>query len=538
MLAHEPGERKADAVLSRGGLRGVPVREDLRRRLRRHARSRIGDGDVHGPFAFADVDGDPGLAAAAPWQRRAVGEARRGVDGVVDQVAQDGADVGRVLRRQRAQGAAFDDLEPHLPFGGLRGLRHEQRGDRLVADGPADGQVEGLPVPVQRVDVGHDLLLLADLDEPGDGVELVVELVRLRPQRLGRGPERAEVPFQLRQLRPVAQRRHRAEGPPVLLHRHPVHDEHPVALQDHLVGALDGTGEDVAQARGQIELAQGPPEGVIGEVQEAPPDVVHEGDALLRVEGDDALGDPVEHRLPVLGEPGDLPGLHAERLPFDPPRQQPRPEDAEDAGHAEIEQQVGGGADEQFDRGGHFAADDGDAELVPELDAVVGVLLADHRGLGDEFGAAPEVDLAAPAALLEDALAERQRRADEQGVGRGDDDALGVGDAHGRHVPPGQVALQFRGERLCGQRRGQPFAHQVGRGEAFGELRDAPALLGVEHRGRLGDGQPRDGGEHEEDHCQLENEQLTGERRAERGPEHNELNDRYGHKADVGAASG
>jgi hypothetical protein len=70
----------------------------------------------------------------------------------------------------------------HLPFGGEGCLRHEQGGDGGVADAAAEGDVQRLAALVQRADVAHDFVLLADLDQPGDGVQLVGELVGLRAQ--------------------------------------------------------------------------------------------------------------------------------------------------------------------------------------------------------------------------------------------------------------------------------------------------------------------------------------------------------------------
>ena len=60
-------------------------------------------------------------------------------------------------------------------------------------------------------------------------MQLVGELVRLRPQQVGGAPEGAELPLQGGQLGAVAQRGHRAERRPSVRHGHPVHDQHPAA---------------------------------------------------------------------------------------------------------------------------------------------------------------------------------------------------------------------------------------------------------------------------------------------------------------------
>ena len=66
--------------------------------------------------------------------RRAVG-AGRGVHGVVDQVAEHGADVGgQVGRRAAGSAAVVAERELDPPLGGQAGLGDEQRGDRRVVD--------------------------------------------------------------------------------------------------------------------------------------------------------------------------------------------------------------------------------------------------------------------------------------------------------------------------------------------------------------------------------------------------------------------
>ena len=70
---------------------------------------------------------------------------------------------------------------------------------------------------------------------PGDGVQPVAELVRLRPQGVGDVPGEVELPAQLQQLRAVAQRRHRADRPTAAGDRQPVEDQHPPGAGDRPV---------------------------------------------------------------------------------------------------------------------------------------------------------------------------------------------------------------------------------------------------------------------------------------------------------------
>ena len=57
--------------------------------------------------------------------------------------------------------------------------------------------------------------------------------------------------------------------------------------------------------------------------------VVDEDDAAVAVSREHALPDPVQDRLALLEQPADLVRLETERLPFDPPSEEERPDGAE-----------------------------------------------------------------------------------------------------------------------------------------------------------------------------------------------------------------
>ena len=195
-----------------------------------------------------------------------------------------------------------------------------------------------------RVDVADDLVVLADLDEPRDRVQLVGELVGLRPQQLGRAAERPDLALEVGQLGAVAQGGDRAEPPAVLGDRHAVHDEDPSAADHDVVcggrsprspawspSALPPRARREPRPRSRRSDRLIPTE-CSGRSRRRAGDVVDQGDAVLRVEGDDALGDAVEHGLAVLGQAGDLARLEPEGLALDPPGEQPGAAEAEHRG--------------------------------------------------------------------------------------------------------------------------------------------------------------------------------------------------------------
>ena len=76
--------------------------------------------------------------------------------------------------------------------------------------------------------------------------------------------------------------------------------------------------------------------------------VVEQRDVALVVHRDHTLTDAVQQRFPMFGQAGDLGDLQPTGVPFDPPRQQPRRQQAQRRAEAEVDQQPLSGAAEQF----------------------------------------------------------------------------------------------------------------------------------------------------------------------------------------------
>ena len=64
---------------------------------------------------------------------------------------------------------------------------------------------------------------------------------------------------------------------------------------------------------------------VLGQVEQLPRHLVDQGDPVLGIQCDHALRDAAQHRLAVLGEPGDLARLHPASLALDPAGEEPGP---------------------------------------------------------------------------------------------------------------------------------------------------------------------------------------------------------------------
>lgn len=103
---------------------------------------------------------------------------------------------------------------------------------------------------------------------------------------------------------------------------------------------------------------------------------------------------PVQHRLAVFHQPGDLAGLHPEGLAFDPAGQQQGSRHAQDAGHAEVGQEVGDGIAEPFKGGRVVAADGCDADHLSRI--------VEHRDVGGEDGGSALVQDAGPRPAFHD----------------------------------------------------------------------------------------------------------------------------------------
>ena len=107
-----------------------------------------------------------------------------GVEGVVDQVAHDGGDVGGVTRRRGGQRGPRRDAQVDTELGRLARLGDEQRRDRGVRDRGGPPSRTSRLAELARHERAPPRTS-PELDEPGDGVQPVAELVRLGPQRVG-----------------------------------------------------------------------------------------------------------------------------------------------------------------------------------------------------------------------------------------------------------------------------------------------------------------------------------------------------------------
>ena len=112
-------------------------------------------------------------------------------------------------------------------------------------------------------------------------------------------------------------------------HRHPVGDEHPLAVHEQeVVLALEPALEQVGQAARPDRL-EGPLADDVARKVEQPLRLgVDDADATLLIDGHHALAHAVQHRLALLQELRELAQLQPEGLPLEPPREQQRGEQA------------------------------------------------------------------------------------------------------------------------------------------------------------------------------------------------------------------
>ena len=359
-------------------------------------------------------------------------------------------------------------------------------------------------------------------------MQLVGELMGLRPEQLGGAAERPELALEVRQCRAVPQGGHGAEVATVARHTHLVHHQH-AASSDHDVvaravvvglGALVAEpGQHIEEATFDAQVAQAHARGVLRQVEQPPRDVVDESDPVVRVEGDHALGDAVEQGLTVLGQSGDLVWFESEGLALDAACQQPRSRDAEGQRDAEVGEQVGRRSAEALPRRGEVLGDHHGAQVL--ADVVIGD--AQHRHLAHELPVAVQRERSRPARTgLHRCVTQRHRLVLQRRVGGNPDPFVGVGDGDGRDLRLGD-GLQRHGCQpgaLLGD--GEVVAHQRVGSDLFGQRRDAAPLNPAE--GRLGLGQRHcpDAHQDDEDDAQLEEEQLSGQ-----GPPTQSTHDHY-----------
>ena len=131
------------------------------------------------------------------------------------------------------------------------------------------------------------------------------------------------------ELRPVAQRDHRADGLAPDHRRHAVRDKDAIPGEQHLVAATAITREDVAHPPRGDTLSDRPSLDRALEPEQATRLVVHERDAAVPVRGHHPFADAVKHRLALLEQRGDVARLETEGLPLEAPREEQRARDPE-----------------------------------------------------------------------------------------------------------------------------------------------------------------------------------------------------------------
>lgn len=287
----------------------------------------------------------PGPVVADPQHRRgALGpqlhlDGGRRVQRVVDEVAQHRHHIARVdhlVGQERGGG----DPQRDPTLGGDGGLAHQQRRQQRVVD------------PLREL-LGRRAVCLGDLgDELGrlvvhpqlqqaqQGVQPVRVLVVLRPQRVEEPVRTVQLAAQLFQFGTVPQGCHRAP----VAGRHPVGDQDAPAAHRQQVGAVDPARQHVGGTARQQHLVHTPPRGVRTESEQPLRLVVDQPDPAVPVEGDHPLPDPVQHRLTLVQQRGDVGEGQPVGTPLEPARHPVSGERADRERGARVQQQPPHGA--------------------------------------------------------------------------------------------------------------------------------------------------------------------------------------------------
>ena len=221
------------------------------------------------------------------------------------------------------------ELQLDAALGGHDRLGEHERGDARVGDPLRQGAAE------VRVGVAHlgdealRLVVVAEREQAGERVQAVGELVGLRAHGVGEAADAVELAHERLEFGAIAQRHHGPEVPSLAVDGHAVGDDHAVAVHEQHVLAGRAAGEHVGEAHGAGDLVDGAPLGVLREVDQAPCFGVDEQDATVRVDDDDALADPVQHRLALVHQRGELVQLEPEGLTLEAPREQQRRDDSD-----------------------------------------------------------------------------------------------------------------------------------------------------------------------------------------------------------------
>ena len=159
----------------------------------------------------------------------------------------------------------------------------------------------------------------------------------LGPQRGRDALDGVQLPQQRLHLRTVSDGHHPSGLAARYRHRHPVDHQQTLVGDRHGIRTRDCPRQDVAQPTRRHELVQPLPDAGPGQAEQSSRLVVDDVHATLRVEGDDALADAVQHRLAFLHERHDLRRFEAEGDTFDRPSQNQRRHDADDKGQCAVQ---------------------------------------------------------------------------------------------------------------------------------------------------------------------------------------------------------
>ena len=311
------------------------------------------------------------------------------------------------------------DAQADLPLRSHRRLRHQQRRDRAVQYAPGHREVQGRPALGQGVDVADHLFVVADLDQPGDGVQLVGELVGLGPEQLGgaRGTRRSRSPARPAGCGPAASSPTRASRPPWSTGIRFSTSTRP----DRMTTASCSTPlAPVSTSRSRPSTLRSV-QGLTRRCRRS--DSSRTASGLIIVTRSRGRGRSPPRRCRRRSPRAARPGRRSrpapcQGLPLDPAGQQQRADDAQHHRGAEIGQQRGRGGDQRVEPARVGLADQRDAELAYGLAGGLGVG-QDRRG-GDQIALPRSSTGRGWTARGGQELGPRDILLDQQGFGAGD----------------------------------------------------------------------------------------------------------------------
>ena len=255
-------------------------------------------------------------------------------------------------------GVGSDD-QVDAPLVRLRGLAEQQSDDLRGPDVRAQRVVEVGRRAADLVQVLQRLVGPAELEQPGERVHPVRELVLLGADRFREAALAVELAGQaVNSVRSCSVTTAPCARPPMvtgmrLMTRHVV-----VGDRDR-VRDRGRSGEGVAEGARRQDLVEDRPPAPSGEAEQPPGLIVDDGDPPGGVDGDDALADAVQRRLPLLQEARDLIQLEPERAPLQQTRQRERGERS-DGEHEHEPRRVGREFGQQFAADAALPDADGD----------------------------------------------------------------------------------------------------------------------------------------------------------------------------------